>query len=126
MFRWMRTAIAAVLALTVAALPLMLDRCSESCDAHQSAVATTPACHHASSSGMRLTNVPASCGHDHNAGVVTAAKTFAPTDRAFALTALPGHQFSSAPPVEPGVRVDPHALRDPSPPLAARSLPLRV
>lgn len=125
MFRWMRIAIVAVLAVTVAALPLMLDRCSESCDAHQSAVAT-PACHHVSSSGAHLTNAPASCGHDHNARVVTAAKSFAPTDRAFALTALPGHQFAAAPPVEPGVRADPHAPPDSLPPLAGRSLPLRV
>src|SRR5258706_15310513 len=107
MFRVTRIAIAAVLALAVAALPLMLDRCSESCEAHQSLVANTAACHHATSSGTHITKAPASCGHDHNAQAVTTAKSFAPTDRAFALTALAGNQLPASRPAEAHVRVDP-------------------
>jgi hypothetical protein len=126
MFRVTRIAIAAVLALAVAALPLMLDRCSESCDPHRSAVVNTPACHHTASSGTHITKAPASCGHDHNANAVTAAKSVAPTDHAFAFTALAGSRRSFAPPAEADVRADPHAPPDVSPPLAGRSLPLRV
>jgi hypothetical protein len=126
MSRVTKLALAAVLALAVAALPLMLDRCAESCDAHQSAVANTPACHHTASTGTHITKAPASCGHDHNAKAVTAAKSVAPTDRAFALTATAGGQLSIARPVDADVRVDPHSPPDSSPPLAGRSLPLRV
>jgi hypothetical protein len=126
MCRVTRLAIAAVLALAVAALPLMLDRCAESCDAHQSSVASTPACHHATSTGTRITNAPASCGHDHQGTALTAAKSFTPTGRAFALAAIAGSQLPVEPPVEASVRVDPHSPPDPSLPLAGRSLPLRV
>lgn len=126
MLRGTRIAVVAVLALAVAALPLMLDRCAESCNAHQSAVANTPPCHHTASTGTRVTKVPASCGHDHNAKAVTAAKSVAATDRAFALTATVDSQLSIARPVEADARVDPHSPPNSSPPLAGRSLPLRV
>jgi hypothetical protein len=43
MFCMARIALAGILALTVAALPLMLDRCAESCEGHQ---AVNPGCHH--------------------------------------------------------------------------------
>jgi hypothetical protein len=126
MFRLTRIAIAAVLALAVTALPLMLERCAGSCEAHQGAVANTPACHHATSTGTHITKAPASCGHDHDGTVVTAAKNFAPTSRAFAFVATASSQPSVTPPVEAGVGVDPYAPPDVSPGLAARSLPLRV
>jgi hypothetical protein len=128
MFRVTNIAAAAVLALAVAALPLMLDRCAESCEAHPSSVASTPACHHATATGTHITKAPASCGHDHNGTAVTAvtAKSCAPTGRAFAFGAMAGSQLSIAPLVEADVRVDPHSPPDSSPPLAGRSLPLRV
>lgn len=126
MFRATRIAVAAALALAVAALPLMLDRCAEACDAHQSAVANVPACHHVTSTGTHITNAPASCGHDHSATAVTAPKTLAPTGRAFALAAITAGQLMVASAVEADVRVDPHSPPDTSPPLAGRSLPLRV
>jgi hypothetical protein len=126
MFRVTRIAVAAVLALAVAALPIMLDRCAESCEAHQHTIASTSACHHATSTGLHLAPVPAPCGHDHNGTAVTAAKSFAPAGRAFALAAIGGSQLSVAPPAGADVRVDAHSPTDSSPPLAARSLPLRV
>jgi hypothetical protein len=126
MFRVTRIAVAAVLALAVTALPLMLDRCAESCEAQQHSLATAPACHHLTSTGTHITPAPASCGHDHTGTVVTAAKNLAPTGRAFALTATAGSRLSIAPPVGPDAGVDPHRPPDSPPPLAHRSLPLRV
>jgi hypothetical protein len=126
MFRVTRIAVAAVLAVAVAALPLILDRCAASCDAHQGTVATGSTCHHVTATGTHLTPAPASCSHDHNGTAVTAANGFAQTGRAFALVATASSQPSVLPPAETGVRVAPHAAPDLSPPLAARSLPLRV
>jgi hypothetical protein len=126
MFRVTRIATAAVLSVAVAALPLMLERCAESCDAHQSAVANAPACHHTASTGTHITKAPASCGHDHNAKAVTAAKSVAPTARAFAMTAAADGPLSIARLADADVRADPHSPPDLSPPLAGRSLPLRI
>ena len=42
MFRATRMATAAVLALAVAALPVVLDRCAASCEMHHDTVASTP------------------------------------------------------------------------------------
>ena len=126
MFRVTRLAIAAVLALAVAALPLMLDRCAESCEAHHSATAETPACHHATAPATRITNAPDSCGHDHTGTAGTAAKSVASVERSFAVSAIAAGQPSVAPAVEADVRVDLHSPPDSSPSLAARLLPLRV
>ena len=54
---------------------------------------------------LRISKAPASCAHDHHGTALTAAKSFTPTGRAFALA---------------GVRVDPHSPPDPSP--ACRSI----
>jgi hypothetical protein len=124
MFRVTRIAVAACLALAVAALPMMLDRCSESCDAHRATVASTPACHHVVSAGPHITTAPAPCGHDHNGTAVAAAKSIASTGRAF--TATPASQISITAPVGADVRANPHPTPASSPPLAGRSLPLRV
>lgn len=126
MFRVTRIAVAAILALAIAGLPVMLDRCAESCEAHGATAVSTPACHHAVASGPHITKAPAPCGHDHNGTAVTAAKSFAPTGRAFAVTATAASQFSITVPVGAGLRADPHAPPDSSPPLSGRSLPLRV
>ena len=126
MIRVTRIAAAAVLALAVAALPLMLDRCAASCDAHPSALSSAPACHHATSTGARITKSPASCGHQHNATAVTAAKTVAPTARAFNLLATVPGLLVVPTPAGANRRAHPHSPPDAFPALAARSLPLRV
>jgi hypothetical protein len=126
MFRVARIAVVAVLALAVAALPLMLDRCAGSCAAHQRAVANTPACHHVSSTGTRITRAPASCDHDHDGSAVAAVKSVAPTGRAFAFAAMAGSPVSIPPAAHAGVRGDRHFPPDSSPPPAGRVLPLRV
>jgi len=73
MTRTLTTAIAAVLAFTVAALPVILDRCATTCEARQD-VSTTPVCHHASDSETQVAPLPVACGHDHGETVVTTAK----------------------------------------------------
>jgi len=74
MFRAMRIATAAVLALAIAALPAVFDRCAESCEAHRDTIASPPSCHHATSTGTRIAHVPAPCGHDHNGTAVKSAQ----------------------------------------------------
>src|SRR5712692_388825 len=83
MFRATRTATAVVLMLAVAALPVVLDRCAESCQAHQDTIASSPSCHHPTSAAFRIGHVPTACGHDHTGTAVTWAKSSAPAGRSF-------------------------------------------
>ena len=66
---------AAVLALAVAGLPVLLNQCAASCEAQHEAAASTPSCHHASSTGARVGHVPVPCGHDHDGALVPAVKS---------------------------------------------------
>jgi hypothetical protein len=67
MLRAFRTAAASVLALAIAALPVVLERCVDSCARHDgSAFAAVPACHHAASAAERVGRAPLACGHDHS------------------------------------------------------------
>src|SRR5262245_14456139 len=77
--RQSRVATAAALALAVAVLPMVLDRCAESCDAQRAAAVGTPSCHHAGSPAPRVGQVPRPCGHDHHPVIAPAAAT---TERA--------------------------------------------
>jgi hypothetical protein len=65
-------AAAATLACAIAGLPVVLDQCVESCEAHRSAISSAPTCHHVAPASTRIGGVPSPCGHDHSA-VVTAA-----------------------------------------------------
>ena len=126
MFRAARPAVAAILALAVAVLPLVLDRCADSCEAHQHIVVNTPACHHAASTGTHLSQAPSPCSHDHNATTLTAAKGPAPTERVFDSIVAIDNEPAMAPSMSAGLRVRPHSPPDSSPTLDRRSLPLRV
>jgi hypothetical protein len=126
MVRATRTAVAALLALAIAVLPVVLDGCADSCEAHQHTVASTPACHHAASTGAHLSQVPSPCGHDHNATALTAAKRPAPAERAFDSIVAIDNEPAMAPAMASGLRVRPHSPPDSSPTLDRRSLPLRV
>src|SRR5258707_15766623 len=108
MFRATRIAIAAILGVAIAALPVVLDRCAESCEAHQHTGASTPACHHAAPTGTHISQVPAPCGHDHHGTAVMAAKGPASTGRGFASTVTAGCQPTLAPPVAAALRLRPH------------------
>jgi hypothetical protein len=126
MFRATRSAIAAILALAIAALPVVLDRCAESCEAHQNTVASTPACHHAASTGTHISHVPSPCGRDHNETAVTAANNAARAGRAFDSVVLVDAQPTVEPPTAADLRVQRHSPPNSSPTLDRRSLPLRV
>ena len=126
MLRVTRFTVAAVLSLTIAALPVVLDRCTESCEAHQNAVANTPLCHHVATTGAQISQEPARCGHDHSGTPVVAAKSPAPTERAFDSIATVDTQPAVAPPPAASLRVQSDGPPDSSPSLDARSLPLRV
>jgi hypothetical protein len=116
----------ALVALVMAALPVVLDRCAESCRERHAAVADTPSCHHATSASNRIGQVPASCGHDHNATTVTSAKSPLPTVRMLdsMIAGDTTHGYVSSGQVNR--RVLPHSLSASSHPPDGRSLPLRV
>src|SRR5436309_15827383 len=78
-----RAASAAVLALALVALHLALDQCSALCETHRDAVASTPSCHHAASTAMRIGRAPAPCAHDHNATSVRTSAGLVKPERAF-------------------------------------------
>jgi len=126
MFRATRTAIAALLALAITVLPVVLDRCADSCQAHQHIAASTPACHHAASTGAHVSQVPSPCGHDHNATAFAAAKDAAPAGRAFSVSVAIDHEPAIVFALAGGLRVRPHSPPGSSPTIDRRSLPLRV
>lgn len=117
---------AVVLVIAVGAVPLMLDQCTATCEAHHNSVAITPACHHTASTGSHLGHAPNSCGHDHNGTLVTADNGLTLTSRPLVASVL-----VVGIPVNPAVATSRH-LHTHAPPGAAstlldlRSLPLRV
>src|SRR5205809_969790 len=121
MFRATRMAVALVLALGIAALPVVLDRCTESCEAHRHSAASTPPCHHTASTGTRISQSPDRCGHDHGGTAVMAAKGPAPTGRAFDLVVTVDRQLTVTPPPAAHLRVRPHSPPESSPTLDGRS-----
>jgi hypothetical protein len=126
MFRATKIAVAAVVALAMAVLPVVLDQCAGSCEAHRDTVASTPACHHTTSTGTHIAHVPNPCAHDHNGTVITAANNLAPTGMAFHSVVAVESRPTLVSPAAASLRVRPH-----SPPRSAltrdrRSLPLRV
>src|SRR5258708_22845716 len=125
MFRVTRIAVGAVLALALTALAVMLDRCTESCAAHRTAVASAPPCHHVTSTGTHISQAPTPCGHDHN-GALIAAKSPAPTGQTFDSIVTVDSELTVVPPSAAGLRVRPHSPPDSCPTLDGRSLPLRV
>jgi hypothetical protein len=126
MCRVMRTAVAAVVALAIAALPLILDRCAESCEAHPPVFASTPACHHATAAGAHIAKVPSPCGHDHNGATVRAAKVTAPAGRAFDAAIAAVSLSTRISPMAADFRLPPHSPPNSSATRSSRSLPLRV
>jgi hypothetical protein len=126
MFRALRFSTAAALALAVAALPLVLDQCAGSCEAHNGAMASTPSCHHATPTGTRIKDVPARCGHDHNSTAATSAPGSTFADRSLANVAATVELPASVTPAMSFRRVLTHAPPGPSSPSPDRSLPLRI
>ena len=126
MFRATKVAVAAVVALAMAVLPVVLDQCAGSCEAHRDTVASTPACHHTTSSGTHIAHVPIPCAHDHNGTVITAANNPAPTGTAFHSVAAVDSRPTLVSPAAASLRVRPHSPPSSALTLDRRSLPLRV
>jgi hypothetical protein len=77
-----RALVAVVLTVACATLPLVLDQCAASCAAHSPATSpSSPSCHHAASTRVRLGSVPAPCGHDHSGPVTTLTAAPSPIAR---------------------------------------------
>src|ERR1700724_3819429 len=126
MFRATKIVVAAVVALAMAVLPVVLDQCAGSCEAHRDTVASTPACHHTTSTGTHIAHVPVPCGHDHNGTAITAADNPAPTGKAFHSVVGVVSQPIPASPAAASLRVRPHSPPRSALTLDRHSLPLRV
>src|ERR1700680_4413 len=126
MFCATKIAVAAVVALAMAVLPVVLDQCAGSCEAHRHTIASTPACHHTTSTGTHIAHVPIPCGHDHNGTAITAAHNPAPTGTAFHSIVAVESRPTLVSPAAASLRVRPHSPPDSSPTLNSRSLPRRV
>jgi len=89
-------AIAIVLTLAFAAVPLVADWCAARCEApHADAGAAVPACHHAASTTFRIGHPPAPCGQGHQPMVVNAAAISADTSHAAVALAAPPTALAS-------------------------------
>src|ERR1700720_1978587 len=117
MFRATKIAVAAVVALAIAVLPVVLDQCAGSCEAHRDTVASTPACHHTTSTGPHIAHVPNPGAHDHNGTVITAASNPARTGTAFHSGVAVEMRLTLVSPAAASLRVRPH-----SPPSSALTL----
>ncbi len=126
MFRVIRMVTAALLAVALAVLPTVLDRCMATCEAHHDAVASTPSCHHTTSTATRIGQVPLPCGHDHHLAAVTSARSAAPTGRSLNSMAAIVPVTLPVLPDATERRRSPHSPRGSSLSLDRRSLPLRI
>ena len=126
MVRATKIAVAPVVALAMALLPAVLDQCAGSCEAHRDTMASTPACHHTTSTGTHIAHVPIPCGHDHNGTVITAANNPAPTGKVFHSTVAVDSRPTLVSSAAASLRVRPHSPPGSSLTLNRRSLPLRV
>jgi hypothetical protein len=125
--RVLKTLATMALALVVAVVPVLLDRCAEGCAAHAPAsVAATPACHHARSPAPTMGQAARQCAHGEEPAALVAVKNTAPAQTTFPLIAVVVDR--------PGTIDQPGAalrLRDAAPPgssltLDTSSLPLRI
>src|SRR5258708_2034521 len=126
MFRATRNATAIALMLAVAALPVVLDRCAGLCQVHRDAIASTPSCHHPTSTAARIGHMPTACGHDHTGTAVTWAKTSTPEGRSFGPMVAAAEVPTALTPAASDQRVVTHSPPGSSIRPDARSLPLRI
>src|ERR1700694_1875281 len=115
MFRATKIAVAAVVAFAMAVLPVVVDQCAGSCEAHRDTVASTPACHHTTSTGTHIAHVPIPCGHDHNWTAITAANGPAPTGKAVDSIVSVDSRPTLVSPAAASLRVRPHSPPSSSP-----------
>ena len=126
MLRSARIALVPVLAIAIAAVPLILDQCAATCEMHHETVASTPACHHSGTASAHLGRTPQPCGHDHSGSSVTPDGGSIPTVRNFAMgTAIALMPLTPAL-VATSQTLHTHAPPGPSPQFDRRSLTLRI
>jgi hypothetical protein len=125
MFRATKIAVAAILSLSIGALPVVLDRCAESCEVH-AALTSAPSCHHLTSTASRIGQVPSPCSHDHHGTALSASNSSAPTVRSISVTAATIAVPHSFPPAKADRQVPVDASPGATLTLDTRSLPLRV
>jgi hypothetical protein len=126
MFGVTKQAIASVLALAIIVLPIVLDRCAESCEAQHRTIASTANCHHASSSAAQMGHETAPCGHDHHGIAVASSNDPAPARPLFNAMIAVATASTSVSPTAAAYRIPPHAPPGSSLDLHRRSLPLRI
>ena len=106
----------------------ILDQCAASCELSHAAgsSASAPACHHETSTTVRIGQSPTSCGHDHSGSVGTLAAASAPTTRAMvAALGMPAESIAAADVL--AVRTDIRSTSSPPiSPSSTRALPLRI
>src|SRR5439155_16717718 len=126
MSRATRIATTVALALAIGGLPVVLDRCAASCETHQDAAASTPACHHATSGGSRIAQVPTRCGHDHGGTTATAPQTAKRLAGPFEFLTTGVEPSTALPPAASTRHASTHA--PPAPPLTLEAglIPLRI
>jgi len=120
--------LAAILALTLSASPVVLDRCLISCEIAEASAPrdmSGPACHRAmSGAGSQLSGPRAACGHDHLSSRAVLVVSTHQADRASAAVFAAA---SSAPPRAIAVGGSFGSLSPPgAPPPAAAAIPLRI
>lgn len=126
MSRATRLTTATLLALAIALLPVVLDRCAASCEAQHDAVAGTPSCHHALSSAVQIGQIPTPCGHDHHSIAVASSNDSAAARPLFNTMVVV--ETASTPPSPAGAahHIPPHSPPGSSLTFNRRSLPLRI
>ena len=126
MLRAVRLTVAMLLAGAIAGLPIVLDQCAASCDAHQSAATATPPCHHAQTTGAQFQPASPDCHHDHAASLGALPSTTSPQERHG--LAMPWTPFAESMTSHDSafVLVSTHAPPDLDSGTHARSLPLRI
>jgi hypothetical protein len=127
MLRYTRVVLAAVLAIAVAAVPLILDQCSAACEAHHESAASAPSCLHAATpTAVHVRHAPSSCGHDHDGSLITSDNGVTATSRP-----LVTNVAALAIYIRPAIAIS-QGLRPDAPPgtastlLDRSSLPLRI
>src|SRR5689334_11324805 len=115
-----------MLALSVAALPLLLDRCAQDCESHRGRTASTPACHHEAQTGAHISHAALPCGHDHHGAAVVAIKSVVPRQMSTIVATVVDAQSTSCVLGALDRRISAHSPPGSSLVLHTQSLPLRL
>jgi len=122
----MRVTTATVVLFAVVAVPLVLDQCAATCDAHRDVAISTPKCHHSGSAGTHIGATPRPCGHDHSGAAATASKSADPSSQRIALMSAIAPAPTSYVAVDRLLHASSHAPPGPRTSVVSQSPPLRI